>query len=220
MAPKFRVSHESFDLSNSNTIFPAARMFGDPHIVTLDGYQYTFNGKGEFILAETLDGSFILQGRMTEPPLSSDLQAVNTTSRGTSFVSLAIKEKDSPSVQLEVVNNELMVLVDGESVDFSAVPEQRFSNVTVSNVGNSTYSVSFGSGASLIASEVNNILTNILITLPEHYVTRGLLGQYNGDPNDDLLPRNTTTNLPANANIEDIHHMFGITCKRQYHARP
>ena len=187
-------------------------MFGDPHIVTLDGYQYTFNGKGEFILSETVDSSFTLQGRMTEPPLPSDSESVNSTSRGTSFVALAIKEEDSPTVQREVDNNELIVLVDGERVDFSAVPEQRFSNVTVNDVGNSTFSVRFGSGASLIASEVNNILTNILITLPEHYITRGLLGQYNGDPNDDLLPRNTTTPLTANVNTEDIHHNFGITC--------
>ena len=194
------------------TYLSVARMFGDPHIVTLDGYQYTFNGKGEFILSETVDGSFILQGRMTEPPLLSDSESVNNTSRGTSFVALAIKEEDSPTVQLEVDNNELIVLVDGERVDFSAVPEQRFSNVTVNDVGNSTFSVRFGSGASLIASEVNNILTNILITLPEHYITRGLLGQYNGDPNDDLLPRNTTTPLPANVDTEDIHHNFGITC--------
>ena len=186
-------------------------MFGDPHIVTLDGYQYTFNGKGEFILSETLDGSFILQGRMTEPPLPNDLNAMSNI-KGTSFVSLAIKEEDSPTVQLEIIDNELRVLLDGERIDFSAVPEQRFSNVTITDVGNSTYSVRFGSGASLTASKVNNILTNILITLPEYYITRGLLGQYNGDPNDDLLPRNSTIPLPANANIEDVHYNFGITC--------
>jgi deleted-in-malignant-brain-tumors protein 1 len=190
-------------------------MLGDPHIITLDGYQYTFNGKGEFILSETMDGSFILQGRMTEPPLPIDSESVNNTRRGTSFVALAIEDEDSPTVQLEVDNNELIVLVDGERVDFSAVPEQRLSNITINDVGNSTYSVRFGSGASLIASKINNILTNILITLPEHYcnITRGLLGQYNGDPNDDLLPRNTTTPLPSNATTEDIHHNFGITCK-------
>ena len=188
-------------------------MFGDPHIVTLDGYPYTFNGKGEFILSETLEGSFILQGRMTEPPLPSDSKEVNSTSRGTSFVSLAIKEDDSPTVQLEILDNELVVLVDGERIDFSAIQEQRFSNITISDVGNSTYSVRFGSGTSLIASKVNNILTNILVTLPEHYVTRGLLGQYNGDIGDDLLPRNSSTPLPANVNAEDIHYNFGITCK-------
>lgn len=36
-------------------------MFGDPHMVTLDGLKYTFNGKGEFTLIETTNNSFSLQ---------------------------------------------------------------------------------------------------------------------------------------------------------------
>ena len=190
-------------------------MFGDPHIITLDGYQYTFNGKGEFILSETLDGSFILQGRMSEPPTSNDSNAtVSATSRGTSFISLAIKDEDSPTVQIEIDgNDEVRVLVDGERLDFSAVPEQRLSNLTITDVGNATYSIRFSSGTSLTTSTVNGILTNIIVALPEHYITRGLLGQYNGDPNDDLLPRNGTIPLPSDTNTEDIHNNFGITCE-------
>lgn len=42
-------------------------MFGDPHINTLDGVQYTFNGLGEFTLANVRDENntliFTLQGR-------------------------------------------------------------------------------------------------------------------------------------------------------------
>lgn len=29
---------------------PAATVFGDPHVYTFDGLEYTFNGKGEFVL--------------------------------------------------------------------------------------------------------------------------------------------------------------------------
>lgn len=35
---------------------------GDPHIITLDGKQYTFNGIGEYTVLD-VDGAFILQGR-------------------------------------------------------------------------------------------------------------------------------------------------------------
>ena len=194
----------------------AAWMFGDPHIVTLDGHQYTFNGKGEFVLAETLDGSFLLQGRMTEPRLSTDSEMMNNISepiRGTTFESLAIKEGDNPIVQLEIVGHELRVLANGERVDFSAVPEQRFANVTITDIGNSTYSVRFTSGVSVTAAKFNSILTNILITLPEHYAIRGLLGQFNGDPSDDLLPKNNPVPLPTNASNENIHYNFGLSCK-------
>lgn len=44
-----------------------ACIYGDPHIVTLDGFKYTFNGFGEYILIETPDESFTLQGRMVVP---------------------------------------------------------------------------------------------------------------------------------------------------------
>ncbi len=37
--------------------------FGDPHITTTDQKTYTFNGWGEYILLETEDDSFALQGR-------------------------------------------------------------------------------------------------------------------------------------------------------------
>lgn len=188
-------------------------MFGDPHIVTLDGYQYTFNGKGEFILVETLDGSFVLQGRMTEPTLFNNSNSAQDSIRATAFEALAIKEKDAPTVQLEIIENDLLALVDGESVDFSTLSEQKFSNVTISDDGNSTITVRYTSGFSITGSLLNNILTNILVTVPEYYSTRGLLGKFNGDPSDDLLPRDETKPLPSNSTTEDIHHNFGISCK-------
>eukprot|EP00118_Oscarella_pearsei_P024327 m.303882 g.303882 ORF g.303882 m.303882 type:complete len:1049 (+) comp40843_c0_seq5:1798-4944(+) len=36
---------------------------GEPHVETLDGKEYTFNGLGEYILFKTEDQSFVLQGR-------------------------------------------------------------------------------------------------------------------------------------------------------------
>ena len=36
----------------------AARTNGDPHITTLDGYSYTFNGVGEFFYVKTMDETF------------------------------------------------------------------------------------------------------------------------------------------------------------------
>lgn len=43
----------------------AVWLFGDPHIITLDEREYTFNGWGEYTLINVTSGdwNFVLQGR-------------------------------------------------------------------------------------------------------------------------------------------------------------
>jgi len=53
-----------------------ATVWGDPHMVTYDGLKYDCQGKGDHVLAKSLDSDFELQGRFTE---FSDLQATVTT---------------------------------------------------------------------------------------------------------------------------------------------
>ena len=185
-------------------------MFGDPHLVTLDGYQYTFNGRGEFTLVETMDQSFTLQGRMIQPQGSTNSTSVGG---GTSFVALAMKQSGNPTVQLEISGDELIVLVGGLELDFAGLTEQSIGNITVVDEGDDTFTVRITSGVTLQASKRNQILTNILVTVPEDFVTRGLLGQFNGDPTDDFLPRDNTVPLPIDSTTLEIHYNFGTTCK-------
>ena len=56
-------------------------MFGDPHVTTLDGKLYTFNGLGEYVLGR-VDGEIEIQARTA-------LAAPNTTA--TIFSALAIR---------------------------------------------------------------------------------------------------------------------------------
>ena len=48
--------------------------FGDPHITTLDGFIYTFNGIGEYVLVRSVDDGIEFQGR-TEEVGNSDATA-------------------------------------------------------------------------------------------------------------------------------------------------
>ena len=178
--------------------------------MTLDGHKYTFNGRGEFSLIETLDDSFTLQGRMVE------IENENTsTALGTVFHAIVAREGKSDTVQFEIVNKTLTVLVNGEVIDFQVL-EQEFKGVTLSDEGNNILLAYFSSGAYIQTKKMNGIISSLTISLPENYRNtpiQGLLGNFNGDPSDDLLPKLGQTPLPENSTLQEIHEQFGLTCK-------
>ena len=185
-------------------------MFGDPHIVTLDLFKYTFNGKGEFILIETNDDSFTLQGRMIEANDSNGNRAP-----GTVFSAIVSKQNDSDTVQFELTTDiKLIALVNGEETSFENIKSQRFNNVTVTYNDNNTFSATFSSGAYLKVQELNGFIAVLIVGLPERYkgMTNGLMGPYNGDISDDLTPRGGSP-IPLNSSLQTIHEQLGLSCE-------
>ena len=67
---------------------------GDPHFITLDGVEYTFNGFGEYTVLNINATNFNLQGRMQ--PLTDS----GRSSRATLFSAFAMKENDSDIVEV------------------------------------------------------------------------------------------------------------------------
>ena len=68
-------------------------LWGDPHFVTLDGKNYTFNGLGEYIMVDARNGFFKLQAR-------TNLAKGNGTA--TVFSAAAAKENHTSVVQVEL----------------------------------------------------------------------------------------------------------------------
>ena len=182
--------------------------------MTLDLHKYTFNGKGEFVLIETNDQSFTLQGRMIEVKTS-----LGSVANATVFSACVAKEESSSTVQfeIEIVDNitSVITLVDGEKVNFDELKIQDFGNVTIIKSGDTTFSATFSSGAFLQVQEENGFISVLIVSLPESYQskTQGLMGTYNGDKTDDLTARGNGTILSLNSTIQEIHEKFGITCK-------
>ncbi len=180
--------------------------------MTFDGTKYTFNGKGEFTLVETPHRNFTLQGRMVEATDNNDVVVPATT-----FSAIVAKESLSDTVQLELTENKtLIALVNGKSLDFTDLSEQEFSKVVVTDLGNSTLSATFSSGAYVQVKEENGIMSVLIISLPTKFretSTSGLMGSFNGDPSDDLLPKLGSKPLLLNSTQEEIHLQFGVTCK-------
>ena len=179
--------------------------------MTLDLHKYTFNGKGEFVLIETNDQSFTLQGRMIEVNTSSGM-----VGEATVFSACVAKEKSSSTVQFELGNNtSLIAFVNGERISFDELKSQEFDNVTVTDTGKQALNAIFSSGAFIQVQEQNGFISVLFVSLPERFKnkTQGLMGPYNGDKTDDLTPKGNKSILPLNSTIQRIHEEFGITCE-------
>ena len=135
---------------------------------------------------------------------------------GTVISAIVAKHVDSDAVQFEILNDKLVALVNGDEIDFTDIREQEFDKLTVVNKENGTLSAILTNvGVTLTVKESNNFLSDIAITLSDIYYlkTQGLFGQYNGDKNDDLLPKNNHSALLLNSTLREIHYQFGLTCK-------
>ena len=78
-------------------IIISAWFWGDPHIGTFDGLQYTFNGRGEYILITTNEvGGFEVQGRASIATDAS-LNPINAT-----VFSAFVGEESSSGAKVQV----------------------------------------------------------------------------------------------------------------------
>ena len=73
----------------------AAWLYGDPHFRTLDGFEYTFNGLGEYTLVTVDSKIFTLQCRTQLP---------NSTDKATVITAFAAKDSTSDRVHIELSN--------------------------------------------------------------------------------------------------------------------
>jgi hypothetical protein len=137
----------------------------------------------------------------------------NSAVAATVFSAIAAKDNDSEIVQFEVdENNTLIAIVSGELVVFD-LAEQEFEKVTVQHLGKNSIEALFASGAYVVAGAENGFIATLQVILPEAYSgqVQGLLGTYNGDVSDDLLPQFGDRPLPPDSSMEDIHNEFGVT---------
>ena len=88
-------------------------MLGDPHITTLDGYAYTFNGLGEYTLVTIPDTNgtadlFTLQGRTMR---ALDIETSQLTD-ATFFVAFAAQAANSTLVREWNYDNVGLILTE------------------------------------------------------------------------------------------------------------
>lgn len=98
-----------------------AGVFGDPHIITFDDLQYTFNGKGEFVLvrSQSITNRLEVQGRFEQMPMNAygEVRATQLTSvvaRGNSSTVIEIRTRP----EYARWRYRLDVLADGKRIFF------------------------------------------------------------------------------------------------------
>uniref|UniRef100_G3U0X6 Mucin 4, cell surface associated n=1 Tax=Loxodonta africana TaxID=9785 RepID=G3U0X6_LOXAF len=192
-----------------------AWMFGDPHITTLDGANYTFNGLGDFLLVQAQDGnsSFLLQGRTAQ----------TGTAQATNFIAFAAQYNSSRLDPITVQwflepNDKIHVQLNDKNVTFEANREdaegQEIFNTTgiILTRNGSLVSANFDGTVTISVIALSNIL-HASSSLPEEYKNRteGLLGVWNDNPDDDFRRPNGST-VPQESSEEMIFH-YGMSCK-------
>lgn len=70
-------------------------MWGDPHFVSLDGRNYTFNGLGEYVMMDAKDCFFQVQART---------RLAKGDGTATVFCAVVVKERNTSKVQMNLEN--------------------------------------------------------------------------------------------------------------------
>ncbi|XP_059481831.1 protein mesh isoform X2 [Neocloeon triangulifer] len=198
-----------------------AAVFGDPHIVTFDDLEYTFNGKGEFVLvhADSERQKLDVQGRFEQMPENfyGEVKATQLTSivaRDNSSATIEVRMRP-PQAQWRY---RMDVFADGKRVYFdrSSLKIQHFPGVTVYTptyiLNQSEVVIMFQSGAGVEVVENQGYMTG-RVYLPWGFMnqTRGLFGNWSFDIIDEFtLPDGSVSGATQINNNEAIHRDFGL----------
>ena len=106
------VSHIIRTSSKTSHFIVSAPVFGDPHVITLDGRNYTFNGLGEYTMINVKDNFFQLQARTKIAKgggTATVFSGAVAKEHNTSIVQCNLKEEgekrfDSNNIMIRAVN--------------------------------------------------------------------------------------------------------------------
>ena len=170
------------------------RSYGDPHINTFDGFHYGFQTVGEFILAHSSDRNFEVQTRQSSVPNRSNLSLNTAVAMRVCDQRVGFYVQDTPD------GSTSQVWVDGQPVnvgDAFALDN----GGEIQRQSDRHYTVIWPSGDQVAIKEITVSGARFLNIMPTVSRTRmnqmaGLLGNFNGNPDDDLTSRDGVT-MPA-----------------------
>ncbi|MET1414786.1 Ig-like domain-containing protein [Roseibium sp. HPY-6] len=159
-----------------------ASNWGDPHIVTLDGLGYDFQAVGEFTLIEATSGDPLNVQVRYKPVLGSDIASQTSAVATTLGTARVVIDIDAASlVTVNGVAFDLATAAGGASLGDGQI---FFDGEIITLV--------YANGEQLHVTEPGDFL-NTNVYLNSGRDVRGLLGDGDGDPSNDLALKDGTT---------------------------
>ena len=151
---------------------------GDPHITTIDNTTYTFNGLNVYTLLVT---------NLTEPTY---IQASTRVSgKGTLFSGLAVKYKTTDFECFITKDGEFNVLINNEKKELHVMKTFTTNNIVITEDSDeNSFTFFFSENDVIVKVLITNSFLNFFTSVPPtfHGQMKGLLGFYDGDPENDL----------------------------------
>ncbi|KAJ8307562.1 hypothetical protein KUTeg_015646 [Tegillarca granosa] len=190
---------------------PVARGLGDPHIITLDNKQYTFNGLGEYVYLkiDNANTTFEIQAR------TSFVTDVNgTVVNATIFSAFAARDGNARFQMVIFANNK-----DYTSQFYSGSLDKDDDGLNLRR-DNDTLTVSFDESGIEISVEVGVRMLKTALSIPSDEFngeTMGLVGNNDGQTDNEFMLPNGTQLQPNDTDTEKkLFYNFGQKCKLIY----
>lgn len=162
------------------------RSFGDPHIITYDGYRYSFQTVGEFVLSQSVDGHFEVQARQKQVPDRS-LSLNTAAAMSVDGHRVVVYAQDAP-------DGSTPLWIDGVPTTLENNSRQ-LGGGAIRHRGDRNYTIDWPTGEQVVLKGIRaggQDFMNISPTVPRGDAGEmiGLLGDFNGKPGDDLRSAN------------------------------
>ncbi|MEO1005788.1 MAG: VWD domain-containing protein, partial [Cyanobacteria bacterium J06638_38] len=191
-----------------------ARSKGEPHLTTFDGVGYSFQGAGEFTLVESLDGDLNIQVRYVQidnnvtvaSAVATEVDGFNVVidSEGIEFV----EDPNNPGNQIPQVSRssgrgEALVTIDGQAVEIPGGGSIDVGDSRIFRSSGEEYTIVYAGENGILEDGDDQLVVNYLrpgtINIVDVYLgdeqqgnITGLLGNLNGNPDDDIALRDGT----------------------------